>query len=228
MSRLAIAVVCMVLLAGAAAWAGDIISMPTGNMVQPGNFELNYIFWDLEGVPAEGGGTIGDSAQIGELFVGATKNIELDVLHVDLQDVDNFTELNLYGQVLKETADRPGMVVGLTNVTGSNWLQSEDMASDKRISPFVIFSYNAVQPAAAPNWNDPLVRLHLGYGTNYHENTPFGGAQIAFTPQFGIGIFNYRKAPAYLAVFRPVKAIEIRAGTYGGDPLISGGWYASW
>jgi len=197
--------------------------MPTGNMVAPGDFELNYIYWDLEGMPGTGGGTVADFAHVGELFVGATKNVELDVLHVDLDGIDNYTELNLYGQLVKETPDTPGILVGVTNATGSKWLQN-----DKRISPFVIFTYNAIQPAAAPSWDDPLIRLHLGFGTNYHDNVPFGGAQILFTPQFGVGIFNYREDPAYLAVFRPSKAVEIRAGTFAGDPLISGGLYASW
>lgn len=230
--------------------AGDVVSMPTGNVVQPNHAEFNYIFWDLEQVKVlvEGSNnngtvfsrngvtrTIGDHAHVYELFVGAAKNLEVDVLHVDLQGIDKFTEVNAYYTLQPETAEKPSVVLGVTNLFGSDWLPSEDRSfgpgdytGDDRLSPFVLGAYNLRVPQeGTPTLKDPLVRAHLGLGFNYHEDRLFGAVQCLATPQWGAGIFNYRGDPAYLAVYKPRPEWEVRAGWFGGDPLVSVGYYYS-
>jgi len=44
-------------------FAGDIVAMPTGNTVQPGNIELNAIYWNQ--APPSGPG---DYIEVGEAF----------------------------------------------------------------------------------------------------------------------------------------------------------------
>lgn len=233
-----------------AAHAGDVVSMPTGNVVQPNHAEFNYIFWDLEKVRvtvADGNDTTGevsrngitrtirDHAHVYELFVGAAQNLEVDVLHVDLQGIDKFTEVNAYYTLLPETPEKPSLVLGVTNLFGSNWLPSEDRpfkpgdySGDDRVSPFVLGAYNLRAPQEGPpTLKDPLIRAHLGLGFNYHEDRLFGGVQCLLTSQWGAGLFNYRGDPAYLAVYKPKPEWEVRAGWFGGDPLVSIGYYYS-
>jgi hypothetical protein len=210
-----------------AAHAGDVVSMPTGNVVQPNHAEFNYIFWNLEKV-----GNVRDHAHVYELFVGAAQNLEVDLLHVDLQGIDKFTEVNAYYTLQPETPAKPSLVLGVTNLFGSDWLPSEDRpfkpgdyTGDDRLSPFVLGAYNLRAPQdGPPTPKDPLIRAHLGLGFNYHEDRLFGAVQCLLTPQWGAGIFNYRGNPAYLAVYKPKPEWEVRAGWFGGDPLVSVGY----
>ena len=89
-------------------FAGDIVAMPTGNTVQPGKIELNAIYWNQ---PNAGPG--GNHLEIGEAFFGVVDRLELDVLYAKFKDtisfgpsaqtMDNFTEVNAYFTVVKES-----------------------------------------------------------------------------------------------------------------------------
>ncbi len=211
-------------------FAGDIVAMPTGNMMPAKAVSLGYIYWNTEAISTPAG-TVRDFMNIGELFVGITDRVELDVLAVQPQgwglvaEDSVLTEVNLYWQVINEkTGTHPSIVVGATNVTGNNWLPSkgrpDPFVGDDRVSPFILASYNVKEPMGPPSWAHPLVRCHLGWGANWHNNTPFGGAQVMWTPQIGMAILNYQGQPAYLGAWMPVPGLELNAGFDHGEALL--------
>jgi hypothetical protein len=205
--------------------AGDIVSMPTGNMVKPHNVELNYIYWSLPKTHGAG------LSHVGEVFVGVCDRLELDVDYVHMTNgfpnhVDptgkptsfkkDVAEVNAYFRVFDETADHPSLIVGATNLTASTFLPSSQRPTgDSRVSPFAIGAYNIHLPKAGPpTWSDPVVRLHLAYGTGYHEKQFFGGAQVLFTPQIGAAWFNYTGQNAVVGVYNLNNKLQARVGRF--------------
>ena len=229
-NRLLLALLLLVVSASLAC-AGDIIAMPTGNMVPAKQVQLHYIFWNRPQINPPG---VRDYLNIGELHVGVCKNLELDYLYVAPQGWDKVApksyvnEVNAYFKIFDETPSHPSLIVGATNVFGNDWLPSSQRPNpaggDNRLSPFAVGAYNAWTPKGAPSVKDPLVRLHLGYGTGWHESTIFGGVQVAFAPQWGVGWFNYQRQPAYLASYMPWKGWELNAGWDKGDPVYHVGY----
>lgn len=200
------------------AFAGDIVDMPTGNMVPPKNFEVNYIYWDIDTPP----GPAPNHIHIFEAFVGITDWLELDAIVADAQNDDTYVKFNVYGRVLEEKPGQPGVIVGATNITESDWIGNDN------ISPFILAAYNLMAPAGPPTWSDPLLRAHLAYGWEAHGDKLFGGLQALFTPEIGVGVFNYQDQPAYVGVYRPAKTWELRAGWKNGDPFYSVGGFFNW
>ena len=205
------------------ALAGDVVSMPTGNMVKPNNVEFNYIYWDLPDGAHHGPGL----SHVGEAFVGVCDRLELDVDYVHMTDgfplqlppvsfKKDVTEVNAYFRVFDETAEHPSLIIGATNLTAGTFLPSADRPlGDDRVSPFAIGAYNIHVPKAGPpTWSDPVVRLHLGYGTGYHDDQFFGGAQVLFTPQIGAAWFNYTGQNAVVGVYNFSSKIQARVGRF--------------
>jgi hypothetical protein len=217
--------------------AGDIACMPTGNPVAKGKVEFNYTHWDLWPAPHGPG-----PEEIGEVFVGVTDRLELDLATVHMRDgfpsgmgpggptgfTRNVTELNGYLRLIDESPKRPSLILGATNITGTHWLPSASTAplGNDRISPFVVSSLNLHTPEhGAPSWGDPLVRAHAGWGAGYHEKRAFGGLQIVWTPKFGTAIQNYTGAPAYVAEYHPSCSWCVRFGTFYGRTFESVGFF---
>ena len=206
--------------------AGDIVAMPTGNMMPARTAELNYIYWKADTTaPAMPDGYDGTKsvylggashANIYEAFVGVTDWLEVDVLRFDVPGSDALTEGNVYIRLLKETAEHPSLIVGTTNFTGSDWIGGDD------VSPFILGAYNINVPQGPPTLNDPLVRAHLAWGDKFHGGF-FGGLQFLFAPRIGAAVFNYQGAPSYVGVYRAAKWLELRAGWKTGSPFYSAG-----
>lgn len=213
-----IAVSAAVVLALTAGWAKDIVSMPESTMMPPGGVELAYIYWDTD-VP--------EHANVGELFVGLTDRIELDIIHVDLSSPvnDSVTEANLYVKLLDEVPNKqPALVVGATNITGSDWLPTSEAGppdGDTRVSPFIVAGYTLRVPKhGPPSWDDPAVRLQVGAGANYHEDQFFGILQIAFTPNVVAAFQHYQGVPGYLVGYQSEKGWGVHWGTLGEQPWL--------
>jgi hypothetical protein len=208
------------------ALAGDIVAMPTGNMMPAKTISLGYIYWNTEGKNG-----VGDVTNVAELFYGVTDRLELDYLWLQPSHWDklpgadsSMSELNAYYAVAKEkTGTHPSFIVGATNLTGNKWLPSASRPNppsfDDRVSCFALSSYNVKQPMGPPSWENPLVRVHLGWGNNWHINHYFGGVQVMFSPKYGAALLNYQGQPAYLAAWMPIKGLELNAGWDQGDPL---------
>jgi len=205
-------------------FAGDIVSMSTANVVQPKDIELNAIYWMMP--PAGSTGNV----TVGEAFLGVYDRFEVDVLYADIQDFDSFTEVNAFYTLCKEDVEKPGVVVGFTNVFGSDWLGGKkfngDPDNDK--ASFVIASaYNLAAPAEISP-KTPLIRAHLGWGNNYHEDKLFGGIQFKVYPNFGGAVLNYLGQPAYMLTWAPDKKYELTGGTIGGDTFYRAGAFLHW
>jgi hypothetical protein len=224
------------------AHAKDIVSMPEGITMEPQEAEIAYIYWDLNEVKLPNGKTALDYAHVFEAFVGLDKHFELDLIHVSPQGSfktpggDPFadvTELNLYVKVRDETPTCPGLTVGATNLLTSPWLPSTErnpdtgyMRGDRRISPFVV-TYKTVRPpkGGPPSWNNPAIRLQLGYGWNYHEDRPYGILQFAFTPSVVAAVQYYngqgeRREWGWLVGWNDPKGWGLHVGALGGNPWV--------
>jgi len=210
--------ICIVVLIAVAvmavpAFAGDIVAMPTGNMMAPRTAELNYIRWQ-DSFPG------GQDANIYEGFVGITDWLEVDAIHVDPTGAsDARTEGNIYVRAIKETATHPSLILGATNFTASKWIDGKEEASF-----FALGAYNIHVPAGAPSFNDPLVRLHVAWGDKFHGDTWFGGFQMRFTPWLGAAAFSYQGDPSYVGVLNVIKNVELRGGWKSGTPFYSAGY----
>jgi hypothetical protein len=200
------------------AWAGDIVDMPTGNMLKANHCEFNYIYWDLDNPP----GPAPDHAHIFKAFLGITDRLEVDVTVMDLQNVDTFTSVNAYLQVGRESETWGSLIVGATNLLGSKW------PTDDRVSPFIMSAYNFMTPQGGPpSFKNPLLRGHLGYGSRYHDGF-YGGVQALIHPKVGFAVLNYQHQPSYLMTVSPRRSLEVTVGTKNGDPLVRLGYFGSW
>jgi len=227
--------VLLVVALSAPVFAGDIIAMPTGNSVAPGDFEINAIYWNR---PHD------TDALIGEAFFGVFDRLELDVLFADVDNADSYWQLNAYATLIKETATHPSLIAGFTNITGEDWIGGAQFAKDvmgpvggtglplghseyDEASFFVLGSYNLAVPEEI-DWQTPFVRLHLGYGDKAHGDQGFGGMQFKVHPRFGGAILNYAAMPAYMLTFQAADWLEATAGVYDGDTFYRLGGFFSW
>lgn len=205
MTGRALIAVAVALMLAAPVLAGDIIGIPTGNTVAPGDLELNAIY--LNSGPRGGDGDL----EIGEAFVGIMDRVELDAIHVRERGGDNYTEVNGYLTVVKETATHPSLIVGATNLFESDWLRGSDEISWFAVSSFNLATPEVITPAT------PFVRLHLGYGENFHLDRAFAGIQFKTAPNFGGAVFTYAKNMHYMLTWAPCKRAELSAGVIDGD-----------
>ena len=217
---LALAVLVLALGLALPAFAGDIVDMPTGNMVAPRHVELNYIYWDVEFGPSPAPQVI----HIGEVFVGVTDWLEVDGIVADVDNDKTYARANVYARMLPETPKSPSLIVGCTNVTGAD----VPGGAKNDPSPFVLTAYNIHTPEGRPSLLDPLVRVHFAVGTQYHGKSPFGGVQMLIGPNIGLAAFSYQGQGAYMAAYRVNKMAEVRAGFKNNDPFYSLGLFFDW
>jgi hypothetical protein len=216
------------------ALAGDMVAMPTGDSVPAGQVSLNYIYWKQSSpVPAL---HVREYTDIGELFVGVTDRLELDYLIAApnhwsrVANSQYVNEFNAYYTVIKETPKHPSLIVGATNLTGNDWLPSSGRPNpgtggENRVSPFVVSAYNLLVPKhGPPSWQEPVVRLQMGWGTGFHEDQFFGGVESMIHPKWGFAILDYQVGPAYGIGWRPGKGFSADAAFDRGWPLIHIGW----
>lgn len=217
--------VCVLTLA-APSWAKDIVSMPEATMMGPGEVEMAYIYWDLDAIRlGPGGPWARDYAHVGEFYIGVLPWLELDVIHVDPQGpIPGVTELNAYVRIQDETRSRPAITIGATNLTSADWLPSIERMGpdgDYRVSPFIMLARTLRMPLhGPPNWDDPAIRLQLGYGWNFHEDEVFGILQFAFTPNVVAGVQYYQRDWGWLVGWQQDPGWGIHVGALAGDPYV--------
>ena len=216
---------CLALALAAPLFAGDIVAMPTGNTVQPREIELNAIWWNQ---PAKSGP--GDYILIGEVFFGVIDRLEVNVLYADVKDVESYTEVNVYGTLIKETAEHPSLIVGVTNVFGADWLPGAAKYPEKHDDPsfFAVTSYNLAVPPGPPTPQEPLIRMHAGWGDGWHDSRFFAGLQFLVDPKLGGAILNYKAMPAYMLTWKPMDRVEVTGGFLGGDVFYRIGGFLNW
>ena len=207
--RLASVVVLLVLLVAGAAWGTDIVTMPLGNRVPVlgGQVDAIYVSQDLPGG--------GDHTVFLEGYYQVTPAIEVGFIYVKPEGLDSQTEVSAAYTVLPESMLNPAVIVGAYNLLGSDWGASDN------ISPYVMAAKTLRVPKLGPPTPaDPVIRAHLGYGTEYHGDAVFGAVQGLLTPNIGVILLHYNddNGAAATYIFKP--GLEASVGTYGGDPFL--------
>lgn len=228
-TRLLIALPLLVALA-IPACAMDSLNMPTGNAMKPGTSELNFIYVNQLRKTNPAGQIKMDDLRYVKLFTGVTDRLQLDVDHVDIAHADNYTVLNAYYTVIKETPDHPSLIVGAWNLTGADWLGGRDFGGNPDYddpSFFALGAYNLAKPKK-PTWKTPLVRLHLGWGEGWHDEELFGALQLKFDPRIAAVIQNYKSMPTYIATYQLTDDLQVSAGTMDGNTFWRAGGVFKW
>lgn len=205
----------------APAFAADIVGMPVANLPKAGNVEFNYIYWRK---PAPGLSHIG----VAEVYYGISDQFEINTLTFAPQGMGTETELNVSYAVLPETAETPSLVVGATNLAEKPARALPGRATpNSQVAPFAVSAYNLVVPQnGPPSLHNPLIRLHLGYGTQIHADKFFGGVQFLVDPHVGGAVLNYQGQPGYMLTIIPEPGIplEITGGWLQGEKFLRVGY----
>ena len=199
-------------------FAGDIILMPTANTVAGGDVELNAIYQKMAPSGSD------NDMLVGEAFIGLHDRLEADVVYVNTRgdDTDDFTEVNLYGTLFKESVKHPSLVLGVTNVFESDFLGGSDEASWFAVSGWTL------QNPEKLSWAVPMVRVHLGYGAKFHRDRAFGGVQLKFAPRFGAAALNYQSKWMFMGTYNVGKSLETSLGINDGNLFYRAGLSFGW
>lgn len=197
-----------------AAFAGDIVTVPTANQVKAGEVDVAgyYLFLDFDKGP--------QFCRVQTLYVGVTDRIELDAHRYNLDTVKPETVWIASYKLLSQGAEYPvDLVVGARDFAD----RIGHPALPHEVSYYLSAArtMNPPAPGTAPVF--PIVRLHLSVGTEdptllgeeRHEGI-FGGVQALVTPQIGVVLLHDGQdlVTGVTYTYGP-KWPTIKAGTFG-------------
>ena len=217
----------LLLLGGGAAFAGDIVTVPTANQLRAGEVDLAYYHIDVDKgslVPALQGVGI-DFVRAQTLYVGVTDRIEIDAHRYDIDSLPH----DIPGKpepehtiwlasvlVMEEDESRPNVIVGgrdLSNVWGT--------------ASYYVCAAKTLKPPVGGPPTEPIYRLHLSLGTE--DNTLFGeerhdglfgGIQILLKPSNPavglIALYDSTDVITGLTIVPEPGWPTIKGGTFGG------------
>jgi len=197
------------------AFAMDSLNMPTGNFMKPGEYELNFIYVNQPQKRNPAGQIKVDDMRYGKVFTGLTGRLQVDVDYLDIDHAGDYTILNAYYAVAKETASHPSLVVGATNLTGEDWLAGSDFGGDPANddpAPFILGAYTLAR-SPKPSLKAPIVRLNLGWGDKFHDDRLFGSLAVKFHPRLTAVAQNYKGMPTYIGTVQVTDNLQVSAGT---------------
>jgi hypothetical protein len=180
--RLVFLLTCLLALCVSAAFAGDIVTVPTANQLKAGEVDLAdyYLFIDsgalVEPLPA----LDIDFVRAQTLYVGITDQLELDVHRYDVDVIGDYTIFNATWKLQDETARKPIVVLG-----------GRDLSRESDHASYFVSAAKTLNPPVGGPPTGPIYRLHLSLGTEdntllgegRHEGL-FGGLQVLVKPQF--------------------------------------------
>ena len=208
--------VLAVLVTAGSALATDLVTMPLGNRAPVQGWEVDGIY-----VATDAGPLGPDYTVFLEGYYQATPEIEVGFIHVKPEGVDSQTEVSAAYSILLETAEKPAVIVGAYNLLGSDWGASDD------ISPYVMAAKTLRLPKLGPpSFSDPVIRAHLGYGTEYHGDALFGAVQALLTPNIGAIVLHYNDESGIAGTYIFKPGLEASVGVYADDPFVRVG--AQW
>jgi hypothetical protein len=230
MERPLVYIALLALFAAAPLYAMDSLNMPTGNAMAPESSEANFIYINMSQKRSPAGEVKVDDLRYYKIFSGITDRLQFDVDHLDIKHAGDYTEANVYYTVLKERADRPKIAIGATNITSEDWIGGSDFGGNPDyddISPFVVAA-KTVLKSPKPSLENPIVRLHMGYGDNFHDEEIFGQVQMKLHPRFGVMAQTYKSMPTYGATFQAAEDFQVSAGTMDGNVFYRAGYRTDW
>jgi hypothetical protein len=200
-----------------AAWADDIVTMPTANQLKAREVDVAAYYLDLK-MPAGAPQFV----QYQTLYLGLTDRIELDFHRADVNRDAKSVVTVLSVKLASEGPQTPDFVVGLRNVLGEKTTLNPDLRDKTgRRSVFATAAktYFLKEGVQGP----PLARVHLGVGTadwtllneKRHEG-PFGGVQFLIVPTVGAVVqWDGRDWITGLTIMPQQSGLTIKGGTYG-------------
>jgi len=217
---------CLLCCAMGAAFAADIVTLPTANQLKAGEVDLAtyYIAVDNGGliVPLRSLGI--DSIRVQTIYAGLTDKIELDIHRYDVDLPAGFngvtTIFNASYLVVTEDAKKPNVVLGGRDLTSELGHASWYAAAAKTLNP----------PVGGPP-TGPIYRVHLGLGTEdntlfgepRHEGL-FGGLQVCVVPTYpmvgAIALYDGQDIITGLTYTYKPTWPTIKAGTFGGHSWV--------
>lgn len=207
--RIALAV-AFVLIVQQMVLGSSIITMPTADVAPPGLINLAAY-----AVNFDGSTPLGDTSMTVYIaYAAIAKNLELEANVYDYNN-SGFKQdfFVLTYKVAEQTATMPQISVGVKNLNGE-MLGNDDDPFDDAPTYFVAAVKVLSGPAPGEPFK-PVVRLHVGLGTNYHEGL-FGGLQALVTPQLGLAALNDANDTLLAATYKPSpNSPTFKAGTLG-------------
>jgi len=185
----------------------SIITMPTADVAPVGTVNLATYAVDFDGLPFSG-------MNVHIVYAGIAKNLELEANIYDISDggpTQDFFVVTY--KALEETPTRPQVSIGVKNPNGETLGNDSDPTDDD--PTFFIAAVKVLKAPAPGEPFSPVIRLHAGIGTNYHEGV-FGGLQALLTPQLGVAALHDANDTLFAATYKPSpKMPTFKAGTLG-------------
>jgi len=197
-----------------AAFAADIVTVPTANQLKAGEIDLAAYHIELDNF-----GPV-DCVRAQTIYAGLNDKIELDVHRYDVDlpaeaGPGVATIFNATYLVVTEGAEKPNVVLGVRDMTSEYGHASYFVAAAKTLNP----------PVGGPP-TGPIYRVHLGLGTedNTLLNEPrhdgiFGGLQVCVKPSFpmvgAIALYDGQDIITGLTYTHSPTWPTIKGGTFG-------------
>jgi len=204
-----LAALCLLSLTVGAAFATDIVTVPTANQLKAGEIDLAAYHIELDDF-----GPV-DNVRAQTLYAGLTDKIELDVHRYDVDEVGVTTIFNATYLILVENEKNPNVVLGGRDLTSEYGHASWYVAAAKTLNP----------PVGGPP-TGPIYRVHLGLGTadntllgeTRHEGI-FGGLQVMVKPTFpqvgAIALYDGQDVITGLTYTHAPNWPTLKGGTFG-------------
>ena len=200
-----------------AAYAADIVTVPTANQLKAGEVDVAYYYLGLD-LPS----AAPQSLQAQTIYYGLTDKVEIDLHRYDPESDKDKTSVIVNGTVLllQESPTTPNVVLGVRNLTGETTTRAP-INSDK-VSLFVCAAKN-VTPMTPEGPVLPLVRVHLGIGTEdwtllgekRHQGL-FGGVQMLLHKEIGaVALYDGQDIITGVTYTPGNKGVTVKAGTFG-------------
>jgi hypothetical protein len=174
--------------------------MPTALFVPPGQAWLSYYWVDTRAENPHAP----QSLSIAAAYIGLTPKTELQLTYVKPESVNGATTIGLEYLASAESGKLPAIGIGAEDITRESGDTSVYVALAKTVT---------AKPTGPPRY--PIVRLHLGYGTE-PRSAFFGGAQLRVSPEIGLTAANDGHDSIFsLSYFVPKTTWVLKAGTWG-------------
>jgi len=215
--------IALLLAVGCAAYADDIVTMPTANQLKAGEVDIAAYYLGLD-FPS----FMPQHVQYQTAYVGVTDWLEIDAHRADVDKDRDSVVLVASARLLSEGPKRPDLVFGVRNLAGIQTTNANNPATccderemSKKRSYFLSAAKTFFVEPTKPG--PPLVRVHLSLGTEdwtllgeKRHNGLFGGLQMLFQPNLGAVVQHDGQDLITGVTFMPGNmGLTLKAGGYG-------------
>jgi hypothetical protein len=182
-TRAALSLALLILVCEAAV-AYSIVNVPTANQAALREVNLAYYSMSVDRLPVT-------HKDIIIIYSTVAPNFEVEYFHINInKGAPSQNLVNASYRLVSETAQMPDVVVGAKNIFEDDHSPNPD---EQKRSYYIATAKTLNPPKPGAAWQ-PVVRLHVNYGTREHRGL-FGGVQIAVTPQLGIAAMKFSSSP---------------------------------